>query len=342
MIFGPFAGIVVDRVNTKTVLIWTNIGRATATASFIFAPNWQVLLGLIAARSAVDSFFTPAKQSAIQALTQKDGRTQVNALSHGINQSSKIAAPALGGGLLIWMDPQMVFLMNVAVSASAALLLTQLSDLPVSDDDGTEEKPGIRKLLMQGVDEVKASRILYAAITMMAAGFFAMFFYDTLIAPLTRDLGYTQTQLGMSLAAVGAGGLLGSAVMSLAPDFKYPFVLIGAGFGISALVISSIGAAEMAGTSISFMVFVAAFSIIGVCTALAMVPFRTVMQTHVSEKAIGKVTALSEASNTAALLTAPFIGAFLASVLSIGAAFVAGGLVMAAVALRAFWLWRES
>ena len=44
----------------------------------------------------------------------------------------------------------------------------------------------------------------------MAAGFWAMFLYDSLIAPLVAGLGFDETELGLILAAVGAGGVLGA------------------------------------------------------------------------------------------------------------------------------------
>ncbi|MEO0931262.1 MAG: hypothetical protein AAFY14_11535, partial [Pseudomonadota bacterium] len=67
-------------------------------------------------------------------------------------------------------------------------------------------------------------------------------------------------------------------------------------------------------------------------------PFRTIIQNNVSSARIGRVTALSEAVNTVALLTAPFIGAAIASAFSIGASFICGGVVMLLVAIRAMQL----
>ncbi|WP_424944727.1 MFS transporter [Aliiroseovarius crassostreae] len=336
LVVGPIAGGIVDRVDTKPVLILSNLGRAAATLSFFFAPNWQILLGLIFLRGCVDTFFTPAKQSALQALTTKDTRTRTNAISHAINQASKVVAPALGGAMLIWMTPQVVFLCNAFVSVLAAAVLWQLSTIPPAPapDDGAAET-GMFASLRRGLREVKTKRILRAALGMMATGYFAMFFYDTLIAPMTRDLGFTETQLGIALAAVGAGGVLGSAVMASIKTIVKPFRLIALAALTSSTLVMGLGWAEMASVAIPFPVFAAGFAVVGVATALSVVPYRTIIQTETSEHAIGQVTALSEAANMVALLTAPFIGALVASAFSIGAAFVLGGGVMLVVSLRA-------
>lgn len=335
LLVGPFAGVFVDRADTRIVMIWSNIGRAIVTASFFVAPNWFILLALIVTRSSIDTFFTPSKQAAIQALTATENRARANGLSHAINQSSKIVAPAVGGGLLIWLTPQLVFLLNAGVSIMAALLLLRLRPLTAAKGNESLKAVGMLETLKQGLDEIRTKIVLRSAIGMMAAGYFAMFFYDTLIAPLTRDLGYTQTHLGLSLAAVGAGGVLGAVLLSLAKEMKRPFVAIALGSLVSGVTVICLGAAEMMNLEIEVAVFIAAFGVLGMSSAFSVVPFRTIVQNSVSGSSIGRITALSEATNTAALLTAPFIGALIASITSIGAAFVCGGLVMVLVSARA-------
>lgn len=78
------------------------------------------------------------------------------------------------------------------------------------------------------------------------------------------------------------------------------------------------------------------FGVLGVTSSMSVIPYRTLIQNHASEGSIGQITALSEAVNMLALLTAPFIGAFVASVFTVGAAFVLGSAVMLGVCIRAF------
>ncbi|MBM7068469.1 MFS transporter [Actibacterium sp. 188UL27-1] len=341
LLIGPFAGAFVDRCDTRTVLIWSNVGRAVATAALCVAPDWPTLMVVITIRSCIDTFFTPAKQSAIQALTTRPTRTRANALSHGINQTSKIIAPAMGGALLIWISPQMIFALNAVVSLLAAAIYVGLHALPPAPQAG--DGPGAVGSFAQirsGLSDVSQSFALKSAIGLMAGGYFAMFFYDTLIAPLTRDLGFDPILFGYALAAVGAGGVLGSAGMTLIGDAVRPFLTVAAASALAGLITIGIGVTEMSGIAPSLPVFLSAWGGLGVMAALSVIPFRTVMQTHCPERSIGQITALSEAVNTVALLTAPFIGALVAAAFSIGAAFVLGGSVMLVVGLAAFGLRR--
>jgi len=170
---------------------------------------------------------------------------------------------------------------------------------------------------------------------MMGIGYFVMFFYDTLIAPLTRDLGFSETSLGLSLAAVGAGSVLGALALG---ETKYPFRWIAAGAGIASLLTIALGAAEVWGMLITLPVYLCLFFGLGIASAINLVPFRTLIQTHTAPDRIGRVTALSEAINTIALLTAPFLGAAIAAATSFGMAFICGGALMLVVALRALTL----
>ena len=335
LLIGPFAGVFVDRAPIKTVLIASNVGRAATTLMLAFAPSWQVLLPLIFLRSSVDAFYTPAKQAAIQALTESEQRQSVNGLSHAINQASKIAAPALGGALLISFAPRDVFLMNSLVSLLAALLLLRLPS--ITRPELSARLPMLAQI-RAGLSLVGANRQLKGALSLMAAGFFAMFLYDTLIAPLARDFGFDAKVLGLTLAVVGGGGILGALGLGLSKDHGRPFLLATFGALIAGLSMASLWLAELSGTPLALWLFLAPFGLAGFATAMVVVPVRSVIQTETPPEQIASVTALGEALNTSALLVAPFVGAAIAHAFSIASAFLVGGGLMVLLAFYALWL----
>ncbi len=59
-----------------------------------------MLIALVALRSSLDCFFTPAKQAALQSLTTGADRASAIGFSQAINHASKLKAPVLGGSLL--------------------------------------------------------------------------------------------------------------------------------------------------------------------------------------------------------------------------------------------------
>lgn len=335
LLIGPFAGVLVDRWPIKVVLIWSNLGRAFVTAAFFFAESWPVLIAFVALRSSVDSFFTPAKQAAIQALTTKDERASANGLSHGIHQASKIIAPGAGGAFLIWFAPSVIFLLNAFISAIAALLAMRLARIDRAASSSGNGHGSVLAGVKNGFGVVRESVAIRTVLMILAASYFAMFIYDTFIAPLTRNLNFEPQHLGYALAAVGIGGVCGSVLFSFLPDLKRPQYWIAAGAAISAFMLLVLGAFDLASADMSLAVLIGIFLVLGLTSAMTVVPVRVVFQNTVPEDKMGSVTALSEAANTMALLSAPFIGAMLADAFSVGAPFVVGGIVMLGVAAGA-------
>ncbi|MFQ6552560.1 MFS transporter [Aestuariibius insulae] len=328
LLVGPIAGALVDRYSVRNILIWSNVGRSVGTAALFFAENWVVLILLVTLRSAVDCFFSPARQAAIQVLTTDENRTSANGLSHGINQASKILAPGAGGVFLIWFGPGIIFWINAAISLVAAAMCARLNELERRTRVKELAEDGLWKSVRGGLGYVRSQPIIITVLAMMAAMFFAIFIYDFFIAPLAAGLGFEKQHLGYALAAVGAGGVLGSVVFSLLPDLRKPQLWIAAGTGISGIMALLLGLFDLRDAVVSLKIFILIFFVLGLTTAMSVVPFRVILQNTVPEHRMGSVTALSEAANTIALLTAPFVGAVLFNIFSVGAPFLVGSAVM--------------
>lgn len=324
---GLFAGALVDRWPLRPSLVLSNLGRAACYALLPLATGPSSLLALVALGATADSFFSPAKQAALQALVAEPDRMRANGLSLAINQGSKVLAPAAGGALLAVTSSDSVFLSTAAISAAAALLLTTLSLPPRDKQEG--ELPHLLEDIKEGLALLRRAPVLRGALLLMAGGFVAMFLYDTLIAPLIRDFGYDERTLGLCVGAAGGGGLLGALLMSAVGERAKPFPMIAFACAGGALLSASLGLPELMAFTPPALVIAAIFAGLGITGSAAVVPVRTVIQSETTDRTIARVSALSEAANMAALLTAPFLGAALAAQLGTGAAFIAGGAMFA-------------
>lgn len=328
LIVGPFAGALVDRLPIRTVLFWSNLGRALATGALFFANSWVMLICLVAVRASLDTFFSPAKQAAIQALTTAGDRASANGLSHGINQASKIVAPGAGGTFLIWFAPALIFVINAIISFSAAMLCLRLKEIERDENHRKSVEIGLWSEVREGLAYVRSQVVVRTVLFMMAAMYFAMFIYDTFIAPLARDLHFEQQHLGYALAAVGAGGVVGAIVFSFLSELRKPQRLIAVGTFVGGAMLLTLGIFDLLNASMRLQVFILFFLVLGLTSAMAVIPVRIILQNSVSPDRMGSVTALSEAANMLALLTAPFVGALLVSLFSVGAPFTVGGFIL--------------
>lgn len=333
LIVGPIVAGWIDSADLRRVMIWANLGRAVTTFALIAAPGWPVLLVFVALRTAVDAAFSPAKQAALQAVAA-DNLTRANQLSTTINQLSKVLAPTLGGALLAVIAPSQLFVLNGGLSLVAAALLLRF---PSNVREPAEAEP-IWQGLRGSWAQVRGTPALRFAVLAMGLVLFANFLFDTLIPPHLSALGLDQTDLGLSIAAVGVGTILG-ALAPMAPDRLSVWIVLGALFA-GALTIA-LGVVEVAGFPATRTQIIAMFFGLGLASGRVFVPLRVMMQDNTPSTQMARVAALSEAVNTLALLTAPFVGAAIAAGTSTGWSFVAGGLVFLALGAGLPWIRRK-
>ncbi|MBC7479521.1 MAG: MFS transporter, partial [Pseudorhodobacter sp.] len=217
------------------------------------------------------------------------------------------------------------------ISVLAALILTGQPKLP--------KQPGPRQSLaselQSGLAALRAKPILRHIPALLTLSDFAMFFYSTLIAPLSRDLGQSPAGLGLTIGAVGAGGVVGALTLGSMTTRK-PFVWIAGGATLSTLMVAAPGVAGLNASHPPLaLIAVIFFAALGFATACALVPTHSLLWQHLTPDRMGRMTALSEAATALAILIAPFLGATLASHYGPGAAFLAGAGLPAVLALAA-------
>jgi len=325
---GPLLAMVVDRMPLPTILVLSNLGRGLATLALMFADHTAVVLAIVFLRACIDSAFTPARQAAIQASTPPNLLARANGLHQAINQTSKIAGPALGGMLLAIMPAQSVFGCNAVLSLLAAALVFGLA-LPARPP---RKAGGFRTELLAGATEFRRSRLLLMALVFAAIAYFSFFLYDALIALLAEDFGLGASAFGIGIAASGAGGLLG-ALLAGPLAARHPLAcMIGAAL-FSGAVTVSVAVVAMLGHDLPALPFFFVLALMGGSTAFMLVPYRTIVQTQAPPDRIARVFAAGEAVIMAVMLSAPFIGSAVASAWGTGAAFLAGGALLIALGL---------
>lgn len=325
VLVGPFVAVLVDRAPTRTVLVLSNLGRGLATLGFAFAGDTLILLALVFLRGCVDSAFTPARQAAIQSSTPEHLRGVANGLHQAINQTSKIAGPALGGLLLAFWPAQNVFVLNAGLSLVATLIaLTVVLPARPAPEGGhgaffTES--------LKGISEFRRSRRLMVALIFSACAYFAFFLYDALIALLAEGFGFDATAFGLSISASGLGGLVGALVAGSVAS-KRPMLAMSMAAVISGATTVAIAVSALMGLSVQLPAFLLVLCFMGGATAFMLVPYRTIVQEDAPPDRIGRVFAAGEAVITTTMLAAPLIGSFIASQWGTPMAFVAGGVVL--------------
>lgn len=338
VLIGPFAGVLVDRMPLRRIIILSNLGRGLATAALFFAGTWQMLIVLLFLRGAVDSFFTPAKQAALQAITSEKDRASANGLSQTIAQLSKVLSPGVGGALLLLLTPGELFLANAVLSLVAALAALRLAPIIRETPEAESGDRGFIAEIRAGLRTAWGLKLVRYIIMFEAAVLCAVFLSDNFIPPLLETLDFKAHHLGLLISAAGLGGLAGALIISSRKAIARPFLWVLAGIAPGGVGLFMVGLIEITGAGAWLWLLVVLFFGMGAAGSFGVVPLAILMQNTVPETKMGRVVALKDGVSTSAIMISPFIGAALAQAGSYGAPFLAGGLVIVALAFLALRL----
>lgn len=115
-LFGPVAGVVVDRADRRRVMIAADIVRALFTLGFLFATRFEsvgVIYAVAAAVFSVSAFFNAAKRATIPNLTVGTQELlTANSLSASTTAATIAVGSALGGLAAATLGRDAVFILN--------------------------------------------------------------------------------------------------------------------------------------------------------------------------------------------------------------------------------------
>jgi MFS family permease len=129
-LFGPLAGVVVDRVDRRRVMIAADLTRAVLALGFLVA-NMTGRLTLIymvgASLFAVSAFFNAAKRATIPNLTRgMDELVGANSLSASTTAATIALGSALGGLLSTFVGRNPVFILNSVTFLISAEMIRRI------------------------------------------------------------------------------------------------------------------------------------------------------------------------------------------------------------------------
>src|SRR5918911_3956602 len=100
LVLGPVAGVVIDRVSRKTVLIGADLFRAALVLTLLRPQGaWHAYL-VAAGLAAGNTFFNPTVQAVIPVLTTEQQRLAANSVAWSTGRLVQILASAVAGGLV--------------------------------------------------------------------------------------------------------------------------------------------------------------------------------------------------------------------------------------------------
>ena len=285
IIFGPYAGVIADRVDRKKIMYITHFVRMGIVACLPFVTEtWQIYI-LIFVLNIFNAFFTPAYKAAIpQAIKNKENYSSGIALSNATNQVLGVLGPGLAGGVAVWLGARQIFFVDAASFIIAAVFILSLPPLLLAVKGKAEVvKAKVWK------DVLKGSRFLF---TNKAIRFALLVEFVSAIAGaqiLVNTIGYIKgtlnlhdTEYGYVMAAFGIGAAIAAFASGNLDRSKNKMASLMVGGGLVCVAIAF-------GNYVTFIPLLILWLIAGFGQTLAEMPSQILIAENIPKEEHGKV-----------------------------------------------------
>jgi MFS family permease len=330
VLFGAFAGVAVDRLDKRRLMIAVDLVRAALVLAvpFVATRSLPVVFVLSFAISSAGVFFDPAKLAILPEIVPASRLLRANSwLSTGENLT-EILGWAFAGVLLAYVSTSAAFQLDAvtfAVSAAALALMRYRAPARAAAERSAR---ALWRELREGLRFLHSDRGLRANTVMIVvcvAGLGAAYPLTFLLA--VQVLGGGTGAFGALEAAVGAGYLAGSlTLVALAPRVRMGRTMI-AGLAVMGACLALVATTESVWmAAIPFVVF-------GIANAAALIAVDTYLQQAVPEGMRGRVLGTRFTITQGTYALSVLAAGALAAVVDVRILFVVAGAIVAASAL---------
>ncbi|MDQ3167273.1 MAG: MFS transporter [Chloroflexota bacterium] len=332
LVFGLFAGVVIDRVSTRLLLIVTQAISAVLAALLAIlvlsgsVELWHVyvLSGIL---GVINAFDMPARQTFVSELVERDQVMNAVALNSALFNTGRVLGPAIAGVLLAAFGSGVCFALNAVTfsAAIAGLLMIRGTSKPDAPKGSTASR------LAEGLRYVRSTPAILLPITLVAfVATFGMNF-NVWIPLLAKDVFATGPRgFGLLMTAMGIGSLAGAVTLVMRARTPRRGLMLGAalalGMGEVALALAGAGGAPV-------LLGAGLLAMVGFCMTTTMALANTTVQTTATDELRGRVMSVYM---TVFAGTAPFgslLSGAIADRVSTTASVMVGGSVTAVAAL---------
>jgi MFS family permease len=321
---GLVAGVYVDRLDRKKIMLASDLLRALLVLGFVFvdASLLWILFVLAFLQSAVGTFFGPARGAVLAQILPREALLTGNSIS----QTSRILAGLLGAGVAgVLIGTSKVYWPAFAIDAATFLisfLLVLMTAVPKSEPSNRAKANSVFMSLFEGLSIVGRSKILLGTLTGAAVMMLGLGAVNILFIPLlTGDLNVPTTFFGLVQAAQTAGMIVAGGLVAVLAARLKPTAMVSLGMMGMGLVV---GLIALVGNL--WQVLVLLF-LIGLLVAPVQAGVSTLVQTAVDDQARGRVgAALGAVIGTANLISMAFAGV-LAGLMGVREVFGVAGVI---------------
>ena len=285
IVFSPFAGVVADRIDRKTILYVTHFIRMAIVGCFPFiSQEWQIYV-LTFSLNVFNAFFTPTYRAVIPQVIDGKYYREAVGLSTATYQLLGILGPALAGVIAVWLGAREIFVVDAVSFVIAAVLILAIprAELQKGVSETARKSRNTWNDVISGIRLLFANRLLRFALSIefVSAIAGALILVNT-IGQVKNELHLTDAYYGWAMASFGIGAAIAAFLAGIYDRSKSRRV-------------SLVGGAILLGAAVCFADFapigllIVLWIFAGIGQSLAEMPSETLIGENIPSADQGKV-----------------------------------------------------
>jgi len=317
LLFGLIAGVLVDRLPRRRVMIATDLARMLVVLLLLnlhhFTHLSQSDIWLIYfvgfASASFSCFFNPARAALMPSLLPREKMLQANSLMSSGTRLTQVIGPGLGGILLFWLHPRGLFLFDAVTFLFSAACLFFVAE-NYTQREGRKGMSGVWADFLEGFQVFITHPVLGILIGILSVATFFGGIYNALLYAFVRDVLHVNGPgYGYLLSCVGFGALLALPLLGGPWKSAPPPRLLAAGL----LIMAASGWALAFAPNASFGAAAMFFG--GFGNMIMYLPIVTLFQTAGPPQMLGRIMGASVTvgaffASTSGLVAAGIVSVF--------------------------------
>jgi MFS family permease len=287
-LFSPLAGLVVDRLPRRPLLMWTYAAEALAVLSLLFVHDrgdvW-IIYAVTVFYGASGTFAASARSALLTVMVPQDLLGESNGILQTLREGLRLIAPLVGALIYSSVGGGAVAVLD---SASFVAVVIALAFVRLEEPRFEREEHQFVTELLAGVRHVFATLplrqiVLATGVCLLVVGFSETLIFAVLDLGLHRPASFFGVLSSLQGVGAIAGGVTAARVMRRIGDVK----LVGLGMGVFAV-------GELSFVSHSLPLVLAGIALAGAGIAWLIVGYITAIQVRTPLRLQGRVMSASD------------------------------------------------
>ncbi len=336
ILIAPIAGVLIDRLNRKYILIASDVVRGVLALALSLTQEMSVVYLLVLGLALATTFFNPTKNTVIPMLLSEEDLLAANSIGWSSEQLVQIIASALAGAVITFSGTTLAFQLNsLSFFVSAALLATvAVPSLRAASETNSPSLHNFANDLREGLSFARHDPFIGRLLIVQMLASLAVGGTSALLVVLSSaHLQLEPAGFASLLIAIGFGALIGPFLFAaFVRDPRKPHYLL------APYLIRGIGDILIA-LLMPLPIALVLLFIYGLCTSTGSVVYQSLMQSRVPPERQGRAFTLMDMGWSSMEILSLMLAGWLNDVAGVQVVYVAGGaLLIAAGVLGLWWL----